>query len=131
MFQLRRYVLGVVPSSHLLESEVSIAAKSSDKERIISEVSAYLNQVGLAGKRSAQRPIAIEVDGPSHFYVNSNKYTAYTKLKHRILTRMGYNVVHIPYFEWNKLGTSHDKEQYVIEKLKAQNTHGPSDGRLE
>ena len=35
------------------------------------------------------RPTAIEVDGPSHFYANSEKYTAYTKLKHRLLTRMG------------------------------------------
>lgn len=35
------------------------------------------------------RPIAIEVDGPSHFYANSNRYTTYTKLKHRILTKLG------------------------------------------
>mmetsp|Transcript_16411 Transcript_16411/g.17867 ORF Transcript_16411/g.17867 Transcript_16411/m.17867 type:complete len:88 (-) Transcript_16411:153-416(-) len=47
--------------------------------------------------------IAIEVDGPSHFYANSTKYTAYTKLKHRLLSRMGYKVLHVPYFEWRNL----------------------------
>ena len=63
------------------------------------------------------RPIAIEVDGPSHFYANSKQYTAYTKLKHRLLTRMGYKVLHVPYFEWRQLRSASDREDYMRQKL--------------
>jgi len=98
--------------------------------KLLSDIASHVSHLGPACK-SSLKPVAVEVDGPSHFYVNSNKYTAYTKLKHRILTRMGYNVVHIPYFEWNKLGSSQVKEQYVFEKLKCQVAHGTHDGRLE
>ncbi|KAK1445152.1 hypothetical protein BgAZ_110580 [Babesia gibsoni] len=68
------------------------------------------------------RPIAIEVDGPSHFYANSTKYTAYTKLKHRLLTRMGYKVLHVPYFEWRRLRGAKEREDYMREKLKEEPT---------
>ena len=117
MMQLRRFMRSV-SSSQLLESEVTLLANNFERDQLLSEVSTYLTEAGCDKRSSCQRPLAIEVDGPSHFYVNSTKYTAYTKLKHRILTKMGYQVLHIPYFEWNKLTTSQDKEQYVMEKLK-------------
>lgn len=80
----------------------------------------------------SNRPVAIEVDGPSHFYVNSTKYTAYTKLKHRLLTRMGYKVLHVPYFEWKKLKGPRDRENYLKEKLKEEPTEWlePEDEKL-
>ena len=68
------------------------------------------------------RPVAIEVDGPSHFYVNTTKYTAYTKLKHRLLTRMGYKVLHVPYFEWRKLRGAKERETYMKSKLQEEPT---------
>ena len=79
-----------------------------------------------------KRPIAIEVDGPSHFYVNTTKYTAYTKLKHRLLTRMGYKVLHVPYFEWRKLRGARERENYMREKLKEKPTEWlePEDEKL-
>ncbi|KEG04773.1 RAP protein, putative [Plasmodium vinckei vinckei] len=67
------------------------------------------------------RPIAIEVDGPSHFYANSNRYTTYTKLKHRILTKLGYNVIHISYFDWRKLRNKSEREEFILKKLKEKN----------
>lgn len=70
----------------------------------------------------ADRPVAIEVDGPSHFYVNTTKYTAYTKLKHRLLTRMGYKVLHVPYFEWRKLKGARERQSYLEAKLKEEPT---------
>ena len=70
----------------------------------------------------SDRPVAIEVDGPSHFYVNTTRYTAYTKLKHRLLTRMGYRVLHVPYFEWRKLRGIKERENYMREKLKEEPT---------
>jgi hypothetical protein len=78
------------------------------------------------------RPVAIEVDGPSHFYVNTTKYTAYTKLKHRLLTRMGYKVLHVPYFEWRKLKGAKARQEYLREKLKEEPTEwlDPEDEKL-
>ncbi|ANQ10353.1 RAP protein [Plasmodium coatneyi] len=67
------------------------------------------------------RPIAIEVDGPSHFYANSNRYTTYTKLKHRILTKLGYNVIHISYIDWRKLRNKSEREEFILKKLKEKN----------
>jgi hypothetical protein len=80
----------------------------------------------------SQRPIAIEVDGPAHFYVNTTKYTAYTKLKHRLLTRMGYKVLHVPYFEWRKLKGAKDRRRYLEEKLKEEPTEwlDPEDEKI-
>ncbi|AFZ81697.1 RAP domain-containing protein [Theileria equi strain WA] len=79
-----------------------------------------------------KRPIAIEVDGPSHFYSNSTKYTAYTKLKHRILTRMGYKVLHVPFFEWRRLRGAKEREEYMRAKLKEEPTEwlDPDDEKL-
>ncbi|CAE7634602.1 FASTKD3 [Symbiodinium sp. KB8] len=68
------------------------------------------------------RPIAIEVDGPSHFYANSKRYTAYTKLKHRLLTRMGYKVLHVPYYEWRSLRGAVEREDYMRKKLQEEPT---------
>lgn len=68
------------------------------------------------------RPTAIEVDGPSHFYANSDRYTAYTKLKHRLLTRMGYRVLHVPYFEWRKMRGAKEREEYMRTKLLEEPT---------
>ncbi len=61
--------------------------------------------------------IAVEVDGPSHFYVNSKRYTSYTTLKDRLLTSVGYKVVHIPYLEWNTLTSTQVKQKYLMDKI--------------
>ena len=84
------------------------------------------------GDSLTAKPIAIEVDGPSHFYVNTTKYTAYTKLKHRLLTRMGYKVLHVPYFDWRKLRGAKERENYMREKLKEEPTEwlAPEDEEL-
>ena len=86
------------------------------KKAIIKEIKDAILKVE-SGVDISNNPVAIEVDGPSHFYVNSNEYTAYSKLKRRILTRMGFRVVNIPYFEWNKLKSTKEKEGYILRKV--------------
>ncbi|KAF4674014.1 hypothetical protein FOL47_009805 [Perkinsus chesapeaki] len=100
--------------------------EQAEKQRLIKELTRKLagpladeNGNVPTGK---DRPIAIEVDGPSHFYANSTKYTAYTKLKHRLLSRMGYKVLHVPYFEWRKLRGAKEREEYMRTKLKEEPT---------
>merc|ERR1719428_406733 len=108
------------------EEEVLTAEEQEEKAAIIKELTRHLSGP-LADEdgnvpTGKDRPTAIEVDGPSHFYANSKKYTAYTKLKHRLLTRMGYRVLHVPYFEWRKLRGAREREDYMRKKLQEEPT---------
>jgi very-short-patch-repair endonuclease len=49
------------------------------------------------------RRIAIEVDGLSHFTVNTLEPLGHTRLRDRLLSAMGWHVLLIPFIEWNKL----------------------------
>merc|ERR1719461_2558341 len=95
--------------------------EKQQKEDIIRELTQHLRGP-LAEGPGGGRPIAIEVDGPSHFYANSRRYTAYTKRKHRLLTRMGYKVLHVPYFEWRRLRGAREREDYMRAKLQEEPT---------
>ncbi|PHJ24683.1 rap domain-containing protein [Cystoisospora suis] len=57
--------------------------------------------------------IVLEVDGPQHFYRDSFHWTSSSKLKHRLLTRLGFRVVHVPYFDWLKLHTQNLRRAYL------------------
>ncbi|CAD7935032.1 unnamed protein product [Amoebophrya sp. A25] len=108
------------------EEEVLTAAQYEEKQRLIKELTRRLSGP-LADENGnvptgKDRPIAIEVDGPSHFYANSQRYTAYSKLKHRLLTRMGYKVLHVPYFDWRRLRGAREREEYMRNKLKEEPT---------
>ena len=103
-----------------------VSLEEEKRQQLISEIKKKLRGP-LADEHGnipsgTDRPIAIEVDGPSHFYVNTTKYTAYTKLKHRLLTRMGYKVLHVPYFEWRKLRGAKERENYMKAKLQEEPT---------
>ncbi|CEM39385.1 unnamed protein product [Vitrella brassicaformis CCMP3155] len=108
------------------ETEVLTPEQQKQKAELIKELTRRLSGP-LADEEGnvptgKDRPTAIEVDGPSHFYANSHRYTAYTKLKHRLLTRMGYRVLHVPYFEWRRLRGQKEREEYMIRKLKEEPT---------
>jgi hypothetical protein len=68
--------------------------------------------------------IAIEFDGPFHFLreVGSGKVlyveNGATKAKHRFLERLGWKVVNIRYFDWDKARTKEAKRLFVSEMLK-------------
>lgn len=49
--------------------------------------------------------VIFEVDGPSHFVILKDDrdrvlYHGKTRMKHRLLTKMGYKVLHVAYFDW-------------------------------
>uniref|UniRef100_A0A0G4H4L1 RAP domain-containing protein n=1 Tax=Chromera velia CCMP2878 TaxID=1169474 RepID=A0A0G4H4L1_9ALVE len=115
-----------MPSLWEGEQEILTPEQQKQKEELIRELTRRLSGP-LADENGnvptgKDRPTAIEVDGPSHFYANSTKYTAYTKLKHRLLTRMGYRVLHVPYFEWRKLRGAREREEYMKRKLQEEPT---------
>eukprot|EP00923_Selenidium_pygospionis_P027070 GHVN01048617.1.p2 GENE.GHVN01048617.1~~GHVN01048617.1.p2 ORF type:complete len:205 (+),score=30.44 GHVN01048617.1:714-1328(+) len=114
----RRLTIGPTPSLSENGSNRSEADKLH-RDEMIESICARLSPPSISNKHSPKdfQPTILEVDGPAHFYVGSNRYNAYTKLKHRILTRMGYRVLHIPYFEWKQLQGRKEREQYLIKKL--------------
>ena len=62
--------------------------------------------------------IAIELDGPSHFIglgKDGRVETVKTKMKSRILERLGWKVIKIPWFEWKEFNgeEKHDKVEYL------------------
>jgi RAP domain len=82
-----------------------------------------------------KQKIAIEVDGPSHYLlsidnnilmkhgqiakaINKFEVNGSTMLKRRLLTLMGWNVIVVPYWEWNAVqGNKQKEKQYCIDIL--------------
>eukprot|EP00439_Symbiodinium_sp_Y106_P044532 s2151_g5.t1 len=56
--------------------------------------------------------VVVEIDGPSHFYRDTNTRTASSLLKHNLLKAMGFHVRHLPYQEWQQCGTSVKRTMY-------------------
>ena len=71
--------------------------------------SGYSVDIRIKGRR-----VVIEVDGPSHFVRRLNDPSLFmngpTLFKDRLLRRMGWSVVHVPFFDWNK---AQDKQAYL------------------
>ncbi len=63
------------------------------------------------------RRIAIEYDGPSHFSVNTLEPLGHTRLRNRLLSAMGWRVVSIPFFEWDKLQRPEQMDSYVEHRV--------------
>jgi hypothetical protein len=115
-FSIRRF-------SSLLETEFSKESptETKTKQELIEQIKQQLFKIPseVTALAKDKRAVAVEVDGPSHFYVNSHEYTAYSKMKKRILEKMGLVVVNVPYFEWNKLTNSDGRQKYLVKKIDA------------
>jgi very-short-patch-repair endonuclease len=48
----------------------------------------------------AGRKVAIEVDGPFHFSVNTNSPLGQTMIRRRLLRAVGWTVISVPYHTW-------------------------------
>eukprot|EP00933_Yihiella_yeosuensis_P040532 TRINITY_DN34860_c0_g1_i1.p1 TRINITY_DN34860_c0_g1~~TRINITY_DN34860_c0_g1_i1.p1 ORF type:complete len:833 (-),score=157.51 TRINITY_DN34860_c0_g1_i1:380-2644(-) len=56
--------------------------------------------------------VVVEIDGPTHFYRDTNSRTASSLLKDSLLTAMGFHVKHLPYQEWQQCGTAVKRTLY-------------------
>ena len=63
------------------------------------------------------RRIALEFDGPSHFTTNSLEPLGHTRLRDRLLSAMGWCVVSIPFFEWDRLHQTEQRDAYVERRV--------------
>ena len=62
--------------------------------------------------------VVVEVDGPSHFYRDTDTRTARSILKSRLLEAMGFHVRHLPYQEWQQCGSAVKRTMYCAEFWK-------------
>lgn len=88
-----------------------------------------------------EQKVGVEVDGPGHFVrliddahkssrettldgqfadKGENRVNGPTLLKHRLLTHLGWNIIHLPYWEFQTLGGDRDKEKRYCEGLLQQ-----------
>ena len=63
------------------------------------------------------RRIAIEFDGPLHFTTNTLEPLGHTRLRDRLLSAMGWHVVSIPFFDWDRLQHMSEKDDYVERRV--------------
>lgn len=63
------------------------------------------------------RKIVIEADGPTHFTCNTKRPLGATALKRRLLQKLGWNLVVVPYYEWNAHASIEEQYTYMSKKL--------------
>ena len=70
--------------------------------------------------KSLVRHVAVEFDGPSHFVRDGRRPLGETLLKYRCLKLQGWDVVRVPYQEFDKIPfwASMERQRYVQRKLK-------------
>ncbi|GJP38277.1 hypothetical protein CLOM_g22736 [Closterium sp. NIES-68] len=90
-----------------------------------------LSARGDSCRKGGVLKIAVEADGPSHFTISTSAETAAqpvqqqqqhvplgpTQLKARLLRCRGWQVVQIPFFEWECLSDLHQKQTYLAARL--------------
>ena len=62
----------------------------------------------------------VEVDGPSHYLKGREpvQVNGSTRFKSRLLRQLGWDVVHVPFFEWDALGgVAESQDAYLRAKL--------------
>jgi very-short-patch-repair endonuclease len=62
--------------------------------------------------------IALEFDGPSHFTRTTLEPLGHTCLRDRLLSAMGWHVVSIPFFEWDRLHQTDQRDAYVERRVR-------------
>lgn len=64
--------------------------------------------------------VALEVDGPAHFLRNTGHPMGHTIMKRRLLQLLGYNVISVPHFEWDRIPywSSMELKRYLQRKCQ-------------
>ncbi|TFJ87807.1 hypothetical protein NSK_001154 [Nannochloropsis salina CCMP1776] len=66
--------------------------------------------------------VALEVDGPAHFLRNTGHPMGHTIMKRRLLELMGYNVISVPHFEFDRIPywSSMELKRYLQRKCQTE-----------
>ncbi|XP_063070745.1 FAST kinase domain-containing protein 3, mitochondrial-like [Engraulis encrasicolus] len=71
----------------------------------------------LSQWEQAYRRIALCLDGPDRFCTNTHHLLGQEVTKQRHLRKLGYEVIQIPYFEFEELKTRRERQQYLHKKI--------------
>ena len=99
----------------------SILAYMGEKHEEEATCAGYRVDLLIPSAGSARaRDVAVEVDGPSHFARNDVSVAlGQTRLKHRQLRALGFDVLSVPIADWEYLETSEEKVEYLREGFDA------------
>jgi hypothetical protein len=100
-----------------LQKDVALILSEMDIgfiEEYIDERSGYSLDMLLSDKRTA-----IEVDGPCHYATGTHRPLGNTKMKHRHLAQLGFDLRILPYWEWDELTSKEEKKAYIRQLLTA------------
>ncbi|KAL0022739.1 hypothetical protein WJX77_009701 [Trebouxia sp. C0004] len=86
--------------------------------------------VDVAVIRDDQK-VAIEVDGPYHYTLNTHQPLGHTLLRRRLLTAIGWIVVSVPYFDWGRLYSGPQKAAYLAKLLTHHGVQTPESAILQ
>ena len=97
-------------SGHSIDIRVAESALSSS--------SGESTSVGGRECAPSSKVWAVEFDGPSHFLRPSRSPTGATVIKHRQLELLGYALVSVPSWEWDRLGKEDNaRQEYLRARL--------------
>ena len=66
---------------------------------------------------ATRREWAVEFDGPHHF-LECGLPTGATLIKRHHLSKLGYTLVSVPYWEWNQVSNTADRQTYLKRRLQ-------------
>lgn len=105
--------------------KVSVAVDDyyQNSSRLHRKISKWFTRVGLHHRSEVMlgpffldmvvgEKLIVEIDGPAHFYRDTNSRTANSILKSLLLAAMGFRVRHLSYQEWAQCGTSEKRTLY-------------------
>ena len=72
-----------------------------------------------------EKKLILQVNGPCHY--EGGDLNPSTQFNNYLLKKEGWELVTIPYFEWNTLKTPSEKDTYIKEKLKSYSIQGNSE----
>ena len=71
-----------------------------------------------------QQRLAIEADGPSHFTRNTGgaavvRPLGHTSMKHRHLRQLGWDVISVPWYEWDDVRGPVNRREYLLSRIES------------
>lgn len=107
-------------------SELHLSIASLVKEMYPGFINEYLFGSYFLDMANPDKKIAIEIDGPEHFTINTGEYMGKNQVKNEMLRLSGWELIRIPYQEWGKLSNKREKMDYIKRKLPMSNDSSDS-----
>src|SRR3990167_695139 len=82
--------------------------------KLVDDHGLVLHDVDIISKKYN---IAVEVDGKSHYYADSNEITTRTWLRNQLIQKMGYTLVCISLHDWEALPTKEERKLFLEKKI--------------